>query len=291
MREFDYFAPTSLTDATALLTEHGERAKVLSGGTDLIILMNDEVYAPEVVVDISRIPELTGISFDAATGLRIGAATKYRALELSADIQRHYPYLQQGASEVGSVQIRNMGTPGGNIVTASPAGDFLAPLLVGAATVRLASGRGERTVPLDEFFVGPRQTVMTAEEVLVDIQLPAPPPRTSGVYYKHCERKQMDLAYVGVAVSVTLAAGDGVVEDVRIGLGAVAPTPLRATAAEDAVRGHQLDEATLSDAGRLAAAATSPISDVRSSADYRRTMTELLTKRVLQQAATLAATA
>ena len=210
---------------------------------------------------------------------------------MSAEVKQHYPYLQQGAEEVGSVQIRNLGTPGGNIATASPAGDFLTPLLAGAASARLASSRGERTVPLDEFFLGPRQTVLADDEIIVDLHLPAPPPRTSGLYIKHCERRQMDLAFVGVAVSVTLAADDGVVQDARIALGAVAPTPLRATAAEEAVRGQSLDDATLAAAGRLAAEVTNPISDVRSSAEYRRTMTDVLTQRALRQAAAQAAAA
>ncbi|MDE2993786.1 MAG: xanthine dehydrogenase family protein subunit M [Chloroflexota bacterium] len=291
VREFDYYAPETLAEATALLTEHGAAARIIAGGTDLIIFMNDKVMAPQVVIDVSRIPDLTGLCFDPETGLRIGAATKYRTIELSAEVKQHYPYLQQGAEEVGSVQIRNLGTPGGNVATASPAGDFLTPLLAGAATARLASSRGERTVPLDEFFLGPRQTVLAADEIIVDLHLPAPPPRTSGLYIKHCERRQMDLAFVGVAVSVTLAAGNGVVQDARIALGAVAPTPLRATAAEAAVRGQSLDAATLVAAGRLAAEVTNPISDVRSSAEYRRTMTDVLTQRALRQAAAQAAAA
>ena len=146
MREFDYYAPETLAEATALLTEHGAEARIIAGGTDLIIFMNDKVLAPQVVIDVTRIPDLTGLCFDPETGLRIGAATKYRTIELSAEVKQHYPYLQQGAEEVGSVQIRNLGTPGGNIATASPAGDFLTPLLAGAATARLASSRGERTV-------------------------------------------------------------------------------------------------------------------------------------------------
>ena len=197
VREFDYYAPETLAEATALLAEHGVEARIIAGGTDLIIFMNDKVLAPQVVIDITRIPEVTGLCFDPETGLRIGAATKYRTIELSAQVKQHYPYLQQGAEEVGSVQIRNLGTPGGNIATASPAGDFLTPLLAGAATARLASSRGERTISLNEFFLGPRQTVLAADEIIVDLQLPAPPPRTSGLYIKHCERRQMDLAFVG----------------------------------------------------------------------------------------------
>jgi carbon-monoxide dehydrogenase medium subunit len=284
VKAFDYHAPRTLDEAVALVAEHGPTAKLLAGGTDLIIFMQDGKLAPEVIIDITRIAALNGIEYSEKTGLRLGAGTKMRAIESSPVIQQYYPHLVHGAAEVGSIQMRNLATIGGNVCTASPAGDTLPPLLAGDAVAVLVGPDGEREVPLDAFWTGPGQTVMAPHELLKALRLPPPGPRSSGAYFKLAERKAMDLAFVGVAATVTLNGGGDAIEDVRIALGAVAPTVIRATDAEAILRGEPIDDARLGQAGRAAREATHPISDQRASADYRLAMVDALTQRVVRRA-------
>jgi carbon-monoxide dehydrogenase medium subunit len=289
LRDFEYVAPRSLEEAIAALDKHGANARVLAGGTDLVIMMNDRVVAPDVVVDVNHIPELQSFSWDVGDGLVIGAAVRFHALETSADVRRHYPGLAEAASEVGSWQVRNLGTPGGNLCTASPAAE-IAPILYALdAQVRIAGPRGQRKLPVQQFITGVRQTALEPDELLVDIQVPPPPERSASHYIKLKEREKMDIAVVGVAAMVALEPGDGVVRDVAIALGAVAPTPFRATDAESTLRGQRPDDDLLAEAGREAADICRPISDVRASADYRRAMANVLTKRAIRQAMAQAA--
>jgi carbon-monoxide dehydrogenase medium subunit len=284
VKEFTYLRPTTLQEAVGLLAEHRGQTKILCGGTDLMLFLQDGVFAPDYVVDVRNLPELNVLDFDPQKGLTLGAATPLRQIETSPLVREKYPQLATGAGEIGSVQIRNLGSAGGNVCTATPSADIAPALVSLEATARLASTRGTRSVPLDQFFTGVRKTVIEPDEVLVDFQIPAPPPRSSGVYIKLDTRPQMDLAIVGVATTLALRPGDGVVDKATIVLGAVAPTPIRAREAEQILTGQPLSDALLAEVGQAAAKAARPISDVRASADYRREQCDLMTRRAVRMA-------
>jgi carbon-monoxide dehydrogenase medium subunit len=278
LKGFEFFEPTTLAEASRLFAE--EHAQLLAGGTDLVIGMKALTETPQSVISLQKIPGLAGITSDADNGITIGAMTKAREVELSADIQQHHTALAEGAAEIGSIQIRNLATIGGNIAHASPAADTVAGLLVADAQVDIASADGERTVSIDELFTGPGQTVLAPGEIITRFRLPSP---SSGSHYiKHKIREVMDLAFIGVAASVNLE--NGVITDARIGLAAVAPTPIRATEAENLLNGNELTAELLAQAGEAAAAAASPISDLRCSAEHRSEMVDVLTRRAIQAA-------
>ena len=278
MRSFEFFEPTTLAEASRLFAQ--EHAQLLAGGTDLVIGMKALTETPQSVISLQKIPGLTGITTEADNSISIGAMAKVREVELSADIQQHHTALAEGASEIGSIQIRNLATIGGNIAHASPAADTVAGLLVADAQVDIASADGERTVPIDELFTGPGQTVLAPGEIITRFRLPSP---ASGSHYiKHKIREVMDLAFIGVAAAINL--DNGTITDARIGLAAVAPTPIRATAAENLLNGNAPTAELVEQAGAAAAAASSPISDLRCSAEHRKEMVDVLTRRTIQQA-------
>jgi len=284
VKDFVFLAPATLEEAVHLLATHRDRAKILAGGTDLMLQLQDGLFQPDYVISVRNIPELNTLEFDPERGLTLGAATPLRRIETDSLIQRKYPQLATGAREIGSIQIRNLGSAGGNICTATPSGDILPSLVSLEATARVASVRGERLIPLEQFFVGVRRTVLEPDEILVDLRIPPPPPRTSGAYIKLYTRPAMDLAIVGVAATVTLAADNATIQQAAICLGAVAPTPIRAREAEEILIGRPLDENILAEAGQAAARAARPISDVRASAEYRREQCDLMTRRAVRLA-------
>ena len=278
MRSFEFFEPTTLAEASRLFAQ--EHAQLLAGGTDLVIGMKALTETPQSVISLQKIPGLTGITTEADNSISIGAMAKVREVELSADIQQHHTALAEGASEIGSIQIRNLATIGGNIAHASPAADTVAGLLVADAQVDIASADGERSVPIDELFTGPGQTVLAPGEIITRFRLPSP---ASGSHYiKHKIREVMDLAFIGVAAAINL--DNGTITDARIGLAAVAPTPIRATEAENLLNGNAPTAELVEQAGAAAAAASSPISDLRCSAEHRKEMVDVLTRRTIQQA-------
>ena len=277
MKSFEFFEPTTLAEASRLFAE--EHAQLLAGGTDIVIGMKALTETPQSVISLQKVPGLAGIATD-GDSINIGAMTKVREIELSADIQQHHTALAEGALEIGSIQIRNLATVGGNIAHASPAADTVAGLLVADAQVDIASADGERSVPINELFTGPGQTVLVPGEIITRFRLPSP---TSGSHYiKHKIREVMDLAFIGVAAAVNL--DNGIITNARIGLAAVAPTPIRVTEAEDLLKGNAPTAELLEQAGEAAAAGCSPISDLRCSAEHRREMVNVLTKRTLQHA-------
>jgi aerobic carbon-monoxide dehydrogenase medium subunit len=276
--------PTSLRDASRLLKENGPGGRFLAGGTDLVIAMKEKGLVPKYIVDLKRIPGLSGIRDHSDGGITIGALTTMRDIEISPLLRKKYPFLCQSAAEVGSIQIRNRATVGGNMANATPSADVAPSLIALNATAKIVSASGERTTPLEEFFRGPGQTVMSPEEILSEIAIPKTSPRLVGEYIKFSPREMMDLAYVGVAVAYTLREPDQRCEAVRIVLGAVSPTPMRARQAEAALEGQILTEALAQQAGEIASEESKPISDVRSSADYRRAMVGAMTKRALLNA-------
>ena len=278
MNSFEFHEPTTLAEASRLFAE--EHSQLLAGGTDLVIGMKALTETPQSVISLQKVPGLVGITTEADNSISIGAMTKVREVELSADIQQHHTALAEGAAEIGSIQIRNLATIGGNIAHASPAADTVAGLLVVGAQVDIASADGNRSVPIDELFTGPGQTVLAPGEIITRFRLPSP---ASGSHYiKHKIREVMDLAFIGVAAAINL--DNGTITDARIGLAAVAPTPIRATEAENLLNGNAPTAELVEQAGEAAAAASSPISDLRCSAEHRKEMVNVLTRRTIQQA-------
>jgi len=282
---FDFYQPATIQEASRLLKENGPGGRFLAGGTDLVIAMKEKGLAPKYVVDLKRIPGLTSIRENGDGGITLGALTTLYTIETSALIKKKYPFLAQSAAEVGSIQIRNRATIGGNMANATPSADTAPALIALNAAAKIASASGERTVKLEDFFTGPGQNVMNPDEILTEITIPKTASNLVGEYIKFSPREMMDLAYVGVAVAYNLGAGDKKCAGVRIVLGAVAPTPLRARRAEAALEGQMLSEALAEKVGQIAAEEAKPISDVRSSADYRRAMVGAMTKRALLNAA------
>lgn len=280
--KFNYLFPATLDEAFSMLSRYKGRAKVIAGGTDIIPrLKRRETAAPGYVIDLKGIPALDNIKYDAG-GLNIGALATIGAVETSAIIRHKFGILAQAAQSMASPQVRNRGTIAGNICNAVPSADSAPALLALGAKLKIISPKGERTVSIEDFFTAPGQTVISDEEILREIYIPHPTPNSRGVYLKLTPRRAMDLAIVGVAALVT--AQDGVCKDIRIALGAVAPTPTRAKKAEAVLKGQKLDDALIEKAAETAAAEAKPIDDHRASAEYRREMVEVLVKRAIKQA-------
>ena len=276
---FNYLEPATLKEAIAMLTKYNGRARIMAGGTDLMVQIRNKACSPEYVVDISYIPGLDYVK-SGKQGLKIGALTPVRTVEKSDELARAYPVLCQAAALLGSVAIRNVGTIGGNLCNAAPSADN-APSLIGlGAKAKITGPDGERIVPMEEFFQGPGNTVLQTGELLTEIQVPVPAAGTKAVYMKH-SRSAIDLAIVGVGVCLTLT--DGTCQDARIVLGAVAPTPMRAKKAEDLLKGKKLTAAVIDKSAQMASEEARPITDVRASADYRREIVKVLTRRAINQ--------
>ena len=280
---FNYLEPKTTQEAIALLVKHGEQARVIAGGTDLLIQVRNKAINPEPVIDIGYIPGLDYIDYDDNQGLRIGALTTIRALETSATLQQRYPVISQAASQLGSFAIRNVATIGGNLCNAAPSAETAPALIALSARAIIIGPDGERLVPLEDFFTGPGTTVLEKGELLAEIQLPVLPPDTRGAYLKYSIRGVIDLAIVGVAVVVTSGLGE-VCEDIKIVLGAVAPTPIRARHAEAVLKGKRFGEAVINQSAEAASDEARPVSDVRASAQYRREMVKMLTRRTIEEA-------
>jgi carbon-monoxide dehydrogenase medium subunit len=281
---FNYLEPQTIQEAVSLLIKYRGMAKVIAGGTDLLNQIRLKMIKPEYVVDIGYIPGLDYIKYDSEGRLSIGALTTIRSLEMSAEIQRHHPVISQAASLIGSMAIRNVGTIGGNLCHASPSAET-APSLIGlGARVKVVGSHGERTVELEKFFTGPGQTVLQRGELMVEIQVPPMPSDTKGVYLKHSTRGTVNPAIVGVAVIVAM---DGErCKEIKLVLGAVAPTPIRAKKAEEMLRGEEINETLIEKAAQAASDESRPITDVRASADYRKEMVKVFTRYALKNGIT-----
>ncbi|HEY2923160.1 MAG TPA: FAD binding domain-containing protein [Candidatus Binatia bacterium] len=277
----DYFEPKTVSEAVSLLAKYGAEAKVIAGGTDMLVDMKYK-EEPGCLINIKKIPGLSAIQENGGS-LSIGALTTIRDLETSALVREKLPVLWESSHQFASLQIRNTATIGGNICRASPSGETLAPLLVLEAKGKCAFSDGEKSEPFTSFFQGPGKSVLGTQGLLTEIDVPYPAAGSKGVYLKHAVRGAMDIAMAGVAVLVTPDTAKNNAQDVRIGLGAVAPTPIRAAKAEALLRGKPLSAALIKEAAAMTAAESSPISDQRSSAENRRWIVEALTRRGLQE--------
>ena len=278
---FDYLQPSTIEECVALLGASGKDAKIIAGGTDLMIQARARSVDPLYLIDVSGIPDLCGIRETGDGGLRIGAAVTVRDVAHSPAVLEKFPVLATAAGLIGSVGIRNVATIGGNLCNASPSAECSPALLCLGAEVQVIGPRGERAVPLEQFFTGPGTTALGPEELLVEIVVPAVGPGTKGVYLKNSPRGSIDLAIVGVATVATFAP-DRTCRAIKISLGAVAPTPMRAKKAEDLLQGKILDDALIASAAQLAAEESHPVDDVRASAGYRKEMVKVFTRRALK---------
>lgn len=281
MRRFELSTPDSVEACLEALARKGADAKVVAGGTDLVPQMKNGVIKPALVVDLSGLPALRSLEAGAG-GLRIGAAVTARALEQDARVQSRYTSIAEGGALIGSVQVRNLATVGGNLCNAAPSADMAPPLVAMEAVAVIAGPKGRREVPLDQFFTGVRRTVLGPDELLLEFKVPAPAARSGGQYLRHTPRRELDIAVVGVASQLTLT--DGVCAKARIALAAVAPTPVRATAAEQALEGKPVTPEAIERAAELAVSAANPISDQRGSAAFRLHLVQALTRRTLTTA-------
>jgi len=281
--KFDYLEPKTIEEALSLLAQYKGRAKVIAGGTDLLPkLKRREIEAPEYIIDLKDIPDLDYIKHDEVDGLSLGALATIHAVEISPIVQERFGVLFQAAESMASRQVRNRGTIAGNLCNAVPSADAAPALLTLEASLKLASRKGERIVNIEDFFTGPNQSVLADEEILQEIRVPNLPRHGRGRYLKLTPRSAMDLGFVGVSAVVVVE--DGVCRDIRIALGAVAPTPIRARHAEDIVRGQKLSSEVIERAAQIASGECYPITDRRASEEYRCHMVEVLTKRAIQQA-------
>jgi aerobic carbon-monoxide dehydrogenase medium subunit len=278
---FEYHAPDSLPAAIALLQQFGEDAKILSGGQSLLPLLKLRMASVGHLVDIGRIPGLEYVE-ESDGLLRIGGRTRESVLERSPVIAARYPILRDTARVIADPIVRNRATVGGNLAHADPANDHPATMLALGAQVVATGHRGRRTIPLETFFTGLFSTVLAPDEVLTEIQVPVPAARSGGAYIK-LERKVGDFATAAAAVQITLGTRGEIVR-AGIGLTAAGPTPIQAVEAERFLQGKEPDSATIAEAARLAAKATSPSPDRRGSIDYKKEMARVLTVRALRKA-------
>jgi len=282
VRRFELILPESIDDCIKALAKGGPESKLLAGGTDLLPQLKNGLLKPPRVIDLSGVARLRTIEAGNGKGIRIGSAVTARTLELDRAVRGSYLSLAEGGALVGSVQVRNLATLGGNICNAAPSADMAPPLLALDAEAVITGPKGERRVPITTFFSGVRRTVLAPDEILVELVVPNPGAHSGGNYLRHTPRRELDIAVVGVASQLTLA--NGVCTKARIALAAVAPVPLRATAAEQSLEGQAVTPDRIKRAADLAVEAARPISDQRGSADFRRHLVRVLTRRTLTTA-------
>ena len=281
---FDYLEPQSIEEALALLSQYHGKSKIVAGGTDLMLQIRNRAIKAEYVIDITRIPGLDQITFDDQQGLRLGALTTIRALETSVELQRKYPVVSQAARQLGSIAIRNVATVGGNLCNALPSAEMSQVLLALSARLRVVGARGERILPLEEFFTGVGKTILRPDELLLEVFVPPLTPHTAGRYMKHSPRGPIDLAIVNITVLITMDPEKKICKDAKIVLGAVAPTPLRARKAEDILKGKSVDGTLTDRAAQTASEEAHPRhGSIRGSVEYKKEMVRVLTGRAIRE--------
>jgi CO/xanthine dehydrogenase FAD-binding subunit len=284
MIDYAYFKPKDLEETFRLLGEHGKKAELIAGGTDVMVVVKLSNRSPDVLISLRGIEELRYIQKRDA--YHIGALTTHRMIETSTLIKEELTALYQGASQVGSVQVRNVATIGGNLCNAAPSADTAAPLMILDAVLTLKSNKGERQVPIQDFFVGPSETVKTWDEILTEIIIPGNMKIFGSAYYKHARRKAMNLPIIGVAVGLRLEK-DETIGDARVALTVAAPTPIRVHQVEEYLRGKPLADDILKKSGLIASSpeCCSPRDSLRCDGWYREDMVRVLIPRVAKEAA------
>jgi carbon-monoxide dehydrogenase medium subunit len=281
---FEYLEPESIEEALTMLRRYNGKAKIVAGGTDLMLQMRYKTIKPEYVIDITRIPGLDHIILDEQQGLRIGALTTIRALETSAELQKAYPIIPQAAGQLGSVAIRNVATVGGNLCNALPSAETTQVLVALSAQVKWIGPDGEKGSSLQDFLTGVGKTVLKPDEILLEISVPKLEPHTFGTYIKHSARGAIDLAIVNITVLMTMEPDKKTCKGATIVLGTVSPTPMRAKKAEMALKGKKLVEEIIDQAAQIASDEAHPRSgSIRGSVEYKKEMVKVFTARAIRQ--------
>lgn len=281
---FDYFEPSSVEETRETLRRGNGQYKLFAGGTDIILQLRRRVVNTKGLVNIKRLPGIGDWSVEPGKGLHIGAATLFRELEISPAVEERFPALVDSIKVIGSIQVRNIATVGGNLCNASPAADTAPSLIVlGATATFIHNGSATHTVPLEKFFAGPGRSILGPDGLLLSVDVPEPQGMTGDCFERFTPRSAMDIAIASAASRVTLDPCSGRVKDVAIALGAVAPTPVRAPKAENVLRDHEPSPELLGKAGAIAKEECSPIDDIRGTATYRRAMIAILVQRTLER--------
>jgi carbon-monoxide dehydrogenase medium subunit len=302
MKRFDYLKPKTLDEALSLLSQYGKKGALIAGGTDVIVMVKQKTMSPDVLISLQGVPGLDQIQFDGV--LTIGPMVTHRAIEKSELIRRNFSALADAVDYLGSIQIRNVATIGGNICTAAPSADTAIPLLALGAQLKVKGAKSERTIPIDQFFTAPGETVLTQGEILTGIEIAKPLPNTGSAYWKHQRRQALDLPILGVSVLLslnkatvtcsdllcttspistvlhTLEEDELECKEIRIALGVVAPTPIRAKKSESLLRGKRISDELLEAVALTAAEEAQPRDSIRGEAWYRRDMIKVLVKRM-----------
>jgi len=282
MVKFDYLEPNSLEETLGLLECHGDQARLIAGGTGLLILMRQRLLNPGFVISLAKIPNFNRISFDQKTGLTIGAGATHREIELTPAVRQFYPLLYETFHKVAQPRIRNMGTLGGNLCQGDPMTDPGASLMALDAEVILSSKKGQRKLSLDNFFIDYYETALEPGEILIEIHVPPPLERLCWSHIKFTPRTEEDFATVGVALA--LRAQNGRCEDIRLALNSVGSTIFRAKKAEEVARGNPISNELLREMGNIASTEADPIDDQRGSAEYKLELIKVLVRRAGEQA-------
>jgi len=270
--KFEYFSPSSIEEACSLLSKYKSEAKILAGGTDLFVKMKKKEILPKYVISLKKIKNLNFINWDEKEGLTIGPLVTHNDLVNNTIVREKYDFLAETCFKIGTRQVRNMGTLIGNLCNASPSSDLASPLLVLEAKLRTVSINGERVIPIEEFFVAPFKTALDPQEILVEIQIPKPPPSSSGSYKYIHKASSVGETLVGVAIFLKMDPQNLICEAIRIGLSSVAPTPIRAHMAEKFLIGKKIEEKVITDSAEIVSSETKP----RSRPWYRKEMSKVL---------------
>lgn len=281
MAQTEHFAPQSLKEAISLLVEHGDKAEVIAGGTDLLVRMKKGDDLPDFFISLEGIRELDYTRYSKKDGLRIGALTPLHSIINDSAVKDRFGVIADAAAKLGTPTLRRQATIGGNLCNAAPSADMAPALIVLGAHVQIQFGDSQKTLPIEDFFTGPGQTRLGSKGILLEIHVPNPSPHSRAIYLKHTRSQGADLAIVGVAASI-IRDGE-MIKDVKIALGAVAPTPMRAKEAEKILRGKKPDSEILEACGAAASLESRPIDDIRSSEEYRRKVVKVLVKRAIKQ--------
>ena len=281
LRPFDLFEPETHEEAAQILSSYGVKAKVLAGGIDLLSKMSRWQIKPEYVVSIRKISGLDYIESNGGSRLSIGALTTLRSVELSSTIQKNWTILYEVSHQIASIQVKTMGTVVGNLCVATPASDIAPVLFVLGAELKIAGPASEKTVPIEDFFIGVDQTILQPDEIVTEISVPRLPVRTGGAFLKLAHTAAC-IAKINVAATVTVA--NGTCKEAKIALGAVAPTIMRARKAEETLKGKKLEQKIIREAAEIAAEEAKPITDLRSTAEYRKEMVAVLVRRAAEKA-------
>ena len=282
IHDFTYLRPGNVKEALAMLAEYHDSAKIICGGQSLLIIMRQGLVITEHLIDIKGLEELNYLSYDSRAGLKIGATTTHRTIEKSLLIKEKYPVLVAMEEKLASIQVRNWGTMGGNLAHADAAGDPAPVLIALNATVKVGSSAGERSVPLEDFYPGLFETVLSPDEMILEVLVPPPPAKSATAYHKF-NLLESDQGIVAVAVSLSVNSA-GICQNARIVLGNAAPVPIRARNTEKLLIGKKLNEKIFTKAGETAGEEADPVADIHASEDYRRHLISILTRRMTKEA-------